>query len=89
MGKKHYNLGGWQIDPMGNRARAMTSRSTTGYELLDWAANKVIKVEPPANARGSTFSSWSPDGNSFAYYAQFPDATQIYLANPGRENRRR
>ena len=81
MGKKHYNLGGWQIDPMGNRSRAMTSRSTTGYELLDWAANKVIKVELPANARGSTFSSWSPDGNTFAFYAQLPEATHIYLAN--------
>jgi len=82
MGKRHFNLGGWQIDPAGNRARSMTSRSTTGYELLDWAANKVIKVEIPANARGSTYTAWSPDGNTFAYYAQFPDATQIYLANP-------
>ena len=82
MGKKHYNLGGWQIDPMGNRARAMTSRSATGYEFLDWATNKVTKAELPAKARGSTFTSWSPDGNTFAYYAQFEDGTQIYLTNP-------
>ena len=82
LGKKHYNLGGWQVDPAGNRARAMTTRSTTGYELLDWGANKTIKVEVPPNSRGSTYTSWSPDGMTFAYFAQFPDATQIYLADP-------
>ncbi len=82
LGKRHYNLGGWQIDPAGNRSRAMTTRSTTGYELLDWAANKTIKVDVPAGTRGSTYTSWSPDGLTFAYFAQFPDATQIYLADP-------
>ena len=82
LGKRHYNLGGWQIDPGANRSRAMTYRNTSGYELLDWAVNKVIKVQLPPNSRGSTFTSWSPDGMTFAYFALLPDATQIYLTNP-------
>jgi dipeptidyl aminopeptidase/acylaminoacyl peptidase len=82
LGAKHYNLGGWQVDPLGQRSRTMTTRSATGYELLDWASGKTIKIEIPAGARASTYTSWSPDGSTFAYFAQFPDATHIYLADP-------
>ncbi|HYV97284.1 MAG TPA: hypothetical protein VE967_07535, partial [Gemmatimonadaceae bacterium] len=82
LGKRHYNLGGWQIDPAASRSRSMTYRNTSGYDLLDWATGKTIKVQLPAGARGSTFTSWSPDGSTFAYFAQFPDATHIYLADP-------
>jgi dipeptidyl aminopeptidase/acylaminoacyl peptidase len=81
LGANHYNLGGWQIDPGGNRARAMTTRSATGYELLDWAANKTIRIDAPAGARVSTYTTWSPDGTTLGYFAQFADATHIYLAD--------
>jgi len=81
VGKVHHNLAGWQIDPVANRSRTMTMRSNIGYELLDWSANKATKIEMPAGARaGST--SWSPDGMTLAFVANFRDATHIYLADP-------
>ena len=81
MGSPYINLAAWQVDNRGNRARNLTSRSLFGIELLDWAANKTIKVEIPANARAAN-PIWSPDGTTLAYFANFENATHIYLVDP-------
>ncbi|MEX2283937.1 MAG: prolyl oligopeptidase family serine peptidase [Gemmatimonadota bacterium] len=80
IGAPHYNLAGWQIDHRGNRARTMTTRGLSGIELFDWAAGKAIRVGLPPNARAFG-PQWSPDGSTVAYFANFDNATHIYLAD--------
>jgi dipeptidyl aminopeptidase/acylaminoacyl peptidase len=81
MGAPFYNLAGWQVDARGNRARNMTTRSLHGIELFDWERGRTVRVTLPARARafGPTFS---PDGNTLAFFALLDDATHIYLADP-------
>jgi dipeptidyl aminopeptidase/acylaminoacyl peptidase len=79
MGAPHYNLAGWQIDSRANRSRTMTTRSFNALELYDWAANRKFNVQLPAGAR-AVGPQWSPDGSTIAYFANFDDATHIYLA---------
>lgn len=81
MGKAHYNLAGFQIDPSANRARTLTTRAISGLALHDWATGKSVTVELPAGARPGP-SAWSPDGTQLAFLALFTDATQLWLADP-------
>ncbi len=81
LGKAHYNLGGLQIDHAGNRERGMTTRSAAGLEVTEWESGRKITIAVPAGARVSA-PSWSPDGSQVAFLALFPDATQLYVADP-------
>lgn len=81
VGKAHYNLGGFQIDPAGNRSRNSTMRSQAGLELFEWETGRKITVQLPQGAR-VTAPSWSPDGSQLAFQALFDDATHIYVADP-------
>ena len=80
VGKAHHNLGGFQVDYRGNRDRALTMRSSAGFEITEWASGRKIPVVVPAGARVST-PVWSPNGLQFAFLALFEDATQIYVAD--------
>jgi len=80
VGKAHHNLGGLQVDYRGNRDRALTMRSSAGFELIDWASGRKTPVTIPAGARVST-PVWSPTGAQFAFLALFDNATQIYVAD--------
>ena len=81
LGRPHYNLGGFQVDYTANRARAMTTNSKVGFELYEWATGKTTKIDIPVGARVST-ATFSPDGTTLAFIADFPTSTQIYLADP-------
>lgn len=81
LGKPHYNLAGFQVDWRGNRARSLTTRSSAGIELREWATDRIIRIAVPTGARvGST--AWSPDGSSLAFMAELPDATHLFVADP-------
>ena len=80
VGKEHHNLGGFQVDYRGNRERALTMRSSAGFEITEWASGRKIPIAVPTGARVST-PVWSPDGTQFAFLALFEDATQIYVAD--------
>ncbi len=80
VGKEHHNLGGFQVDYRGNRDRALTMRSSAGYEITEWVSGRKIPVTVPAGARVST-PVWSPNGTQFAFLALFEDGTQIYVAD--------
>ena len=80
VGKEHHNLGGFQVDYRGNRERALTMRSSAGFEVTEWDSGRKIPVSVPAGARVST-PVWSPNGAQFAFLALFEDATQIYIAD--------
>src|SRR5688572_7690960 len=80
MGSPYYNLAGWKIDARANRSRVMTTNGVTAIELLDWATGRTIKVQIPAGARAIS-PTWSPDGNSLAFFANFDNATHIYVAD--------
>ncbi len=81
MGKPYHNLGGFQVDRVASRARALTTRGSAGLELRNWESGRVVTVNVPARARVGP-SAWSPDGNTLAFMALFDDATHIYLADP-------
>lgn len=81
MGKPYHNLGGFQVDRVASRSRALTTRSASGLELRNAQSGKVVTVTVPSGARvGPT--AWSPDGNTVAFMALFNDATHIFLADP-------
>ncbi len=82
VGKPFNNLAGWQVDPAGNRARALTMRSNLGFDVYDWQTGKTTRVAAPAGARVGGVTAWSPDGTRFAYLALFPNATHIHIADP-------
>ncbi|HEX3926676.1 MAG TPA: prolyl oligopeptidase family serine peptidase [Gemmatimonadales bacterium] len=81
LGRPHYNLGGFQVDYQGNRARAMNTSSRMGIELYEWATGKTTRIDIPAGARTGA-ATFSPDGSMLAFVAEFPTSTQIYLADP-------
>lgn len=80
VGKAHHNLGGFQIDQAGNRARALTMRSNVGIEVTEWATGRVVTVSAPTGAR-ITAPVWSPDGTQIAFFALYDDATQVWVAD--------
>jgi dipeptidyl aminopeptidase/acylaminoacyl peptidase len=79
-GKPWHNLGGLQIDWKANRARALTTRSGTGYQIVDATSGRSTNVEVPAGASVSG-AQWSPDGTQLAFIANFDDASHIYVAD--------
>jgi dipeptidyl aminopeptidase/acylaminoacyl peptidase len=79
-GKPWYNLGGLQIDWRANRARTLTTRSGTGYQIIDATTGRATNVEAPAGASVSG-AQWSPDGAQLAFVANFDDASHIYVAD--------
>ncbi len=81
LGRPHYNLGGFQVDRGGNRARTMTTNSGTGLDLYQWGTGKTTHVMIPAGARVSD-AAFSPDGSTLAFVADFDNGTQIWLADP-------
>lgn len=78
--KKHYFLGGLQVDPVANRERRFTTRGAEGFDIIEWETGKTIDVQVP---KGATVGSpqWSPDGSQVAYFAHFDDATHIFVAD--------
>ena len=75
-----HRLGGLQIDPAANRARQMSTRGATGFDLVDWRTGKAVSIQAP---RGATVSEahWSPDGAKVAFFAHFDAGTQVYVAD--------
>ena len=78
--KPHYYLGGVQVDHRANRARALTTRGSSGFSVIDWESGKTTAIELPRGAT-ATNPAWSRDGREIAYFAHFDNATHIYIAN--------
>jgi len=79
-GKPWHNLAGLQIDPKANRARTLTTRASTGLEIIDAMSGRSVKVEIPAGATAAG-ARWSPDGTQIAFLANFDDASHVYVAD--------
>src|SRR5207248_3103529 len=79
-GKPHYRLGGVEVDFKASRARALTTRGSIGLTLLDPMTGAQRSIETP---KGTSVSgaTWSPDGKSIAYLANFDAATHIFIAD--------
>jgi dipeptidyl aminopeptidase/acylaminoacyl peptidase len=78
--REHLWFGGLQIDPQANRARTFTTRGSARLSVTEWETGRTIDIQVP---RGATVSGarWSPDGSRVAYFANFPNATHIYVAD--------
>ena len=79
--KPSYDLGQFMIDPAANRQRRMTTRTSAGLEVYDAEGALVSTIQVPEGA-GVTAQRWSPDGSQIAFFANFDDATHIYVADP-------
>ncbi|CAN5759147.1 S9 family peptidase [soil metagenome] len=77
--KEHLWFGGVQVDPRANRARSFTTRGAAGLSVTEWETGRSIEVQVP---RGATVSGarWSPDGSRVGYFANFEDATHVFVA---------
>ena len=78
--KRHYDLGQFQIDPRANRTRRFTTRSSVGIELYTADGQLATTIQIPDGAR-VTGQQWSPDGTQVGFFANFDDATHIYVAS--------
>ena len=78
--KKFHRLGGVQIDPAANRERSFTTRGNEGFDIIEWETGRTIQVQVPSGASVGT-PVWSPDGTQLAYFAHFPTATHIFVAD--------
>ncbi|HSM05260.1 MAG TPA: prolyl oligopeptidase family serine peptidase [Longimicrobiales bacterium] len=72
-------LGGVFIDRRANRSRNLTTRSDAGLTLISALDGSRVEIEVPEGARVSG-AEFSPDGSRVAFFAHFPDATHIYVA---------
>ncbi len=79
-GKPHYYFAGLQVDFKANRARSLTTRGSVGLQLIDAMTGKSQTIETPKGATVSS-SSWSPDGKSLAYIANFDTASYVFVAD--------
>ncbi len=79
-GKPHYYLAGLQVDFKANRARVLTTRGSSGLEIVDASTGKSHTIETPKGASVSS-PQWSPDGSKVAYIANFDDASRLYVAD--------
>lgn len=83
-----YNLGGLEMDPVANRKRTLTNQMTgsgggesgSGLLLTNAESGKTRVIQTPEEAHISNVK-WSPDGTKLAYFANFREATYIYVAD--------
>ena len=68
------------FDPVACRSRALWIRSADGFDLFFHADKRTVPVQIPKDARVSN-PVWSPDGSKLAFFAHFPDATHICMAD--------
>lgn len=68
------------FDPVATRSRDLWVRSAKGFDLFFHADKKTVPVKVPEKARVGN-PVWSPDGKQLAFFAHYPDATYIYVAD--------
>ena len=68
------------FDPVACRARDLWVSSAESLDLFFPAENRTVPVKAPAGARVAS-PAWSPDGSKLAFFALFPDATHICIAD--------
>jgi dipeptidyl aminopeptidase/acylaminoacyl peptidase len=73
-------FGGLQVDPAANRARTFTTRGATSLSVTEWETGRRIDIQIP---RGATVTGarWSPTGDQVAFFANFENATHIFVAD--------
>ena len=68
------------MDPKANRARTLTTRGGKSIDVVDATTGKSISIEAPTGATINA-PTWSPDGKEIAFFANFDDATHLYVAD--------
>src|SRR5262245_6482929 len=67
------------FDPVAGRARDLWVRSAEGFELFYFADKRTVPVKVEGARVGNPV--WSPDGSKLAFYAHFPEATYLHVAD--------
>ncbi|MCL1893083.1 MAG: prolyl oligopeptidase family serine peptidase [Holophagaceae bacterium] len=80
MSKPFHELGGLFVDYKANRSRALTIRSSVALQFISAENGTKKSVQLPSGGR-ITNTTWSPDGNSVAFFVHTDDATHIWIAD--------
>ncbi|MFM9874285.1 MAG: prolyl oligopeptidase family serine peptidase [Fimbriimonadaceae bacterium] len=80
VGQTHVNLGGQQIDTVGERDRNMTMRSQSGISVMDVSTGKKMQISIPDGVRIYS-PRWSPDGLKIAFVGLTERETALYVAD--------
>lgn len=73
-------LGELAVEPKAQRSRSLTTRSSAGYRIEQFADGTVVEVQLPEGARVSG-ARWSPDGSTIAFMMHQEDGTYLYAAD--------
>jgi dipeptidyl aminopeptidase/acylaminoacyl peptidase len=68
------------FDPVACRARSLWVSSSEAFDLFFPVEGRTVRVQSPSGARVGN-PAWSPDGSKLAFFALFPDATHICVAD--------
>jgi dipeptidyl aminopeptidase/acylaminoacyl peptidase len=68
------------FDHVACRSRDLWVASAESYELVYPVESRTVHVKAPSGARVAG-AAWSPDGAELAFFALFPDATHICIAD--------
>ncbi len=77
--RDYYRLGGLALDPAANRSRNLTTRGSSGLEIVDARTGSRRAIQIPDGATVSQ-GRWAPDGSRVAFLVNLPGETHIFTA---------
>ncbi|MBP3957085.1 S9 family peptidase [Gemmata sp. G18] len=80
LGAPCVHLAEMAFDPVACRSRELWVGSAEALDLFFPAERRTVPVRVPSGARIAS-PAWSPDGSKLAFFALFPDATHICVAD--------
>jgi len=80
LARPYHRLAGIAIDPAANRARNLTTSSSTAMDFVDGTTGATTRVQLPAGVRVSS-PAWSPDGSQVAFLVHTDRDAHVWVTD--------